>query len=127
MNQKQKGFTLLEIVIAMGILAVLAAIAIPAYNGYIASSREAEGWNNLSALKLAQEEYFLENNRYFPDDDGTTVSTTAGTLAQYWSPGESGASRNFEYAVTTADGTGYTATATGRNKVPSTTVLTITK
>ena len=125
MRQKQKGVTLVEIMIAMGILAVIAAIAMPAYRGYIKTSREAEGWNNLAAIKLAQEEYFLENNRYFPDPDGN-ASTTAANLSAYWSPSESGTNRNFEYTVTsTGTGTSYTATATGRNKLPGTTVLTI--
>jgi type IV pilus assembly protein PilE len=125
MSQKQKGVTLVEIMIAMGILAVIAAIAMPAYRGYIQSSREAEGWNNLAAIKLAQEEYFLENNRYFPDPDGT-ASTTASNLSAYWSPSETGANRNFEYTViSNGTGTSYTATATGRNKVPATTTLTV--
>ena len=129
MSKKQQGFTLIELMIALGVLAVLAAIAIPAYRGYIAESRKVEGRNNLAAIKLAQEEYFLENNRYFPDTDGTTVSTTAGTLSAYWSPNETlDADRNFDYAVGTSAGTDYTATATGRGgayKVPTTTSFSV--
>ncbi len=130
MRKQQLGVTLVEILIAMGILAVIAAIAIPAYNGYIAESRKAEGWNNLAAIRLAQEEYFLENNRYFPDTDGTTVSTTANTLSTYWSPNEADSERNFNYSVFTSSGNDYIATAIGRGSgytVPATTSFTIRK
>ena len=128
MSKKQQGFTLIELMIAIGVLAVVAAIAIPAYRGYIAESRKVEGRNNLAAIKLAQEEYFLENNRYFPDTDNTTVSTTAGTLSAYWGPNESGTNRNFDYSVGTSAGTDYIATAKGRGspyKVPTTTEFSV--
>ena len=127
---QQRGFTLVEIMIAMGVLAVVAAIAIPSYRGYIEESRKVEGKNNLAAIKLAQEEYFLENNRYFPDTNGATVTTTAATLSAYWSPNEADADRNYNYSVTTATGNDYTAIATGRGagyKVPTTTSFQISK
>lgn len=131
MRIPQRGFTLVELMIAMGVLAVVAAIAIPAYNGYIAESRKTEGWNNLAAIKLAQEEYFLENNRYFPDTDGATVSTTANTLSAYWQPNETiDNDRNFNYSVYTSSGNDYTATAIGRGSgynVPTTTSFSVRK
>ena len=124
-----RGFTLIELMVTVAILAVLAAIAIPAYNNYIATSRNTEGWNNLAAIKLAQEEYFLENNRYFPDPDGT-AQTNDNSLDAYWEAAE-GADRNFNYAVTTSNsGTGYTATATGRGgtyTVPNSVSFSVTK
>lgn len=59
------GFTLIEIMIAVAILAIIAGIAIPAYNGYIRQSRFAEAQNEFAKLKIAQSEFFLENNTYF--------------------------------------------------------------
>lgn len=126
-----KGFTLIELMIVVAILAVIAGIAIPAYNGYISTARTTEGSNNLASIKLAQEEYFLENNRYFPDPDGT-ASTTAANLSTYWTPAETNDSdRNFDYSVTSSStGTHYSATATGRGgsyKVDSSVTLSISK
>jgi len=126
-----RGFTLVELMIVVAILSILTAIAIPAYRGYISSSRNTEGWNNLASVKLAQEEYFLENNRYFPDPDGL-AETTDSSLDLYWRAAETNDSqRNFDYAVTSsATGTGYTATATGRGAgydVPATETFSISK
>ena len=85
MNLKFKyinqGFTLMELMIVVAIVGILSAVAIPAYNGYMESGRIAECTNEIAAIKLAQKQYFLENNRYFPDPDG--VADTAADNTDY--------------------------------------------
>jgi type IV pilus assembly protein PilE len=115
--------------VTIAILGVIVSIAIPAYRNYIANSRNTEGWNNLAGIKLAQEEYFLENNTYFPPGNAT-VKTSDGSIDIYWTAAE-GNDRNFDYAVTTSNGsTSYTATATGRGAgydVPDTVTFSVNK
>lgn len=124
MNPKYcRGFTLTELMITVGILAILTAVAIPAYNGYISTSRQAEGWNNLRTLQVAEEEYFLENNAYFSGATAAALNTASGGL---WSRAEAAADANFEYSVTVV-GTTYTATATGQNNLDNTVVLKVVK
>ena len=53
------GFTLIELMIAVAIIAGLAAIAIPSYRQYVMSSRTAECANEIAAIRLGLEELFL--------------------------------------------------------------------
>ena len=106
-----RGVTLIELLVTVAVLGIIAGMALPAYRGYITTTRNTEGFNDLASIQLAQEEFFLENNRYFPEPDGV-VSSSDGTLDTYWTAAKDN-DRNFDYAVSASAG-GYTATATGR-------------
>jgi type IV pilus assembly protein PilE len=122
--KQTKGFTLIEVMVTVVILSVLTAIAIPAYQGYITTARQTEGWDNLASLKLAQEEFFLENNSYFWGGNATALNASSNFLWEA-QPSKDNVF-NFDYAVVLSGG-GYVATATGKNKVDPSVVLTITK
>jgi type IV pilus assembly protein PilE len=124
MTKRHNGFTLIEVMITLVLLAILTAIAIPAYQGYISTSRQTEGHNNLAALQMAEEEFFLENNQYFVGGDWSTLQTNSNGL---WTRTGSEGEFNFDYAVALSGG-GYVATATGTatGKVPGV-VLTVNK
>ncbi len=102
----QKGFTLIEIMIVVAILAIVTTIAVPAYTGYVKTAERTEGWNNLNSLQLALEEYYIENGKY-------TTDTSAGGLN--WTPKPSSGGK-FTYTIAPCSGgsinTCYTLTAT---------------
>lgn len=98
-----KGFTLIELMIAVAIIALLAAIAIPSYNSSVMKSRRSDATIALSTLQLAEEKYRASNATY-------------GTLAQLQAAGGgvSGTSSGGYYTITIPanTATGYTLTAT---------------
>jgi prepilin-type N-terminal cleavage/methylation domain-containing protein len=62
--KNKKGFTLIELIIVVGIIGLLAVIAIPGYIGYQRRAVRTEAFSNLEALRLLEEQFFAENNRY---------------------------------------------------------------
>lgn len=63
MSRSKKGFTLVELLIVVAIIAVLVAIAIPVYSTQLEESREAVDEANLQTVKtLAQADWMLEQS-----------------------------------------------------------------
>ncbi len=76
-KRASRGFTLVELMIVLGIIGLLAAIAIPQYDSYVARGRLAEGISMLSELQLRQEQVYQDNRAYV---NGMTPRSTS----QYW-------------------------------------------
>jgi type IV pilus assembly protein PilA len=74
--KNQKGFTLIELMIVVAIIGILAAIAIPAYQDYIARSQVSEGVQLLGGGKTPLAEFFADQGRW-----PTTANSVMGTLA----------------------------------------------
>jgi len=111
-----QGFSLMELMVVMAILGILASIAIPAYNDYINTAKMVEADNNLAALRLAEEEYFLENNDYFGGVDTNTLALNSLGL---WSASKgSNGNVNFTYVASNTTTT-WSATATGYGQTRS--------
>lgn len=77
LNNK-KGFTLMEMLIVVAIIAVLVAIAIPVFNGALTKSKEAADVANVRALYAEWQVSILTENEAVPTDK-TALMTSDGT------------------------------------------------
>lgn len=59
-----RGFTLIELMIVVGIIGILAAIAIPNFIKFQAKSKQTEAKSNLKAIFIAKKSYGAENNTF---------------------------------------------------------------
>ena len=78
MKRVQQGFTLIELMIVVAIVGILAAIAIPAYQDYVARSKASEALAALGACKTSVTEY-AQVNLVLPGDvtaAGCSTTTT---------------------------------------------------
>jgi type IV pilus assembly protein PilE len=112
-REPHAGFTLIELMIAMAVLAILSAIALPVYTDYVKRGRLVEGTNALSALRARMEQYYQDNRTYQSSASlGTTSpcdSTDDGPLDK-----ANDSLTYFELACPTLEDTSYTATVTGK-------------
>ena len=60
------GFSLLELLITLAIVAILASITIPSYNGLVAKSRRSDAMSTLVLIQLAQERWRSQHRSYAP-------------------------------------------------------------
>jgi prepilin-type N-terminal cleavage/methylation domain-containing protein len=104
----QAGFTLIELMITVAIIAILARIALPAYSDYVTRGRLVDATNALASLRAKMEQHYQDNRTYATSGSYTapcadSSNTTAGT---------------FTISCTTTSST-YTITATGSGQTAS--------
>lgn len=103
----QRGFTLIELIVVIAIIAILLSIAIPSYRDYILRARVRTAQADLAALSLNAENFLQRTLSYSPTDTTTTAATK--TMFPGWSP--AGTDFVFGYDVTVAANTTYKVTA----------------
>ena len=83
-RQPETGFTLIELMILVGIVAIISAIALPFYTDYIETSREATLINNIATMEAFQEDFRLRNGAYQPGV--YNAGSDADLLVLGWAP-----------------------------------------
>ncbi len=103
----ERGFTLIELVFAVAIIGILAAIAFPSFMDSVRKSRRTDAVTALNNVQQAQERYranktaYADNLTAAPTADPAGLGLTTGTAAGYYT-----------IALVSATATSYEATAT---------------
>ena len=68
------GFTLIELMSVVAIIAIISAVALPSYQKHVTKTHRADAQKHLLEISQCMERYFTENGRYNQDSGGTAVS-----------------------------------------------------
>jgi len=111
---RNKGFTLVELMIVVAILGILTTVAIPLYNGYISSVKKGEAKANLETIRLLEEQYYADRRQYVEAANTAALKTALPGFE----PGND-ANLHYEYSVECPTTQTFTATATPKASAPS--------
>ena len=126
----QAGFTLIEVMITVAIVAILAAVALPSYRDFIVRGHLADASNGLATIRAQMERHFQDNRTYatvgaFTTPCAAAAATRTFNLFEVSCSGTptanaftlqavgSGAANGFTFTMTEADVRATTAAASG--------------
>lgn len=98
------GFTLIELMVTVAIIAILSAIAIPVYSDYVIRGKIPEATSALAGMRIRLEQYYQDNRNYGSTAAACGVAAPSG--------------QNFSYGCTwgsTGSDQSYVITATGNS------------
>jgi type IV pilus assembly protein PilE len=100
--KSQNGYTLTELIITVGVIGILAGMAIPAYTDYLKVSKHTTAMQNAEQLAIFLDNYYYENGAYIagsyvPGGDVVTLPNALG-----WRP--EGDKDNFRYDIEACGG-----------------------
>jgi len=85
-THKQRGFTIVELLIVIVVIAILAAISIVAYNGIQGRARDSQREQDVKTIVKALELYYIDNGQYPPGSGSTSLNAAwSATVDSSWS------------------------------------------
>ena len=102
--KNKKGFSLVEMVVAIIVIGILSIVSVPVYRGYVKRAYESEGKALLGSIVTAEEHFYI-NNDYFADEDEVEVGNFIDVDAS--------GNKYFRTFSVETDGDSFTATTYG--------------
>lgn len=100
------GFTLIEVMIVVAIIAILGAIAVPAYDDYVRRGRVPDATAGLATKQVQLEQWFQDRRTYLGSDGAAGRPCFADTT-----------NRNFDFSCANLTQNTYTLTARGKGRM----------
>lgn len=119
--KRQRGFTLIELMIAVAVIAIIAAVAFPSYQEYLKKGRRASAQTFMMEIANKESQYLLDARNYAVTGDATAITTLGLSVPSDVSP-------YYDLKVDPATATSpptYTITATPKGSQASDGVLTL--
>lgn len=120
-KSRNSGFTLVEIMVTVAIIALLAAIAIPNLNRSKVAANESAAQTTLKSISFALENYYAINNRYPPDTNSLLGAAPPYLNKDYFT----GTTNGYTYTSNTLTDYTYLITAAPVSATTGTTTFTI--
>jgi type IV pilus assembly protein PilA len=98
LRKTSKGFTLIELMIVVAIIAILAAIAIPQYRKFQMKAKTSEAKTNIGALRTCEESYAAEHDHYLALPAAPS-SPSITSSAREWNVGSGSSDKAVNYLV----------------------------
>ena len=110
---RRNGFTLIELMITVAIVAILAAVAYPSYMEHVAKGRRSQATAELMAAHQWMDRFYTENFRYDQNSAGTATTNSALFPARFsTSPRAGEGTAAYTLALSTLNRESYVITAT---------------
>jgi type IV pilus assembly protein PilE len=103
-RSKTGGFTLIELMITVAIVAILAAIALPSYRQYVIRSKRSAAQAQMMDIANREQQFLLANRNY--------ADKTALTASGYALPSDVSVNYGYDIVLSTTGAPGFTLTLT---------------